>query len=102
MNLYLISQDINSGYDTYDSAVVAAESEKDAREIHPSSFVTHVNNDKWMGTYPGGDCNGDEYEAGWGACGEWVEFSDIKHVTVELLGETSKDKGVVLASFNAG
>lgn len=33
MNLYLISQDVNNDYDTYDSAVVAAESEEEARGI---------------------------------------------------------------------
>lgn len=38
MNLYLISQSINNGYDTYDSAVVAAESKDKARCIHPSEY----------------------------------------------------------------
>lgn len=33
MNLYLLKQEINTGYDTYDSCVVAAESEEDARVI---------------------------------------------------------------------
>ena len=31
MNLYLISQNFNSGYDTHDSAVVAAKTEELAR-----------------------------------------------------------------------
>ncbi len=35
MNLYLISQTVNSDYDTYDSAVVVAESEDQARLILP-------------------------------------------------------------------
>ena len=35
MNLYLISQTINDDYDSWDSAVVAAESAGAAREIHP-------------------------------------------------------------------
>lgn len=34
-NLYLILQHINNGYDTYDSAVVAAHSEEAAKHIHP-------------------------------------------------------------------
>jgi hypothetical protein len=38
MNLYLVSQDINTGYDTYDSMIVSAESEIDARNIHPSCY----------------------------------------------------------------
>lgn len=35
MNLYLISQEENSEYDTYDSAVVAAPDEESAKRIHP-------------------------------------------------------------------
>src|SRR6266550_3316382 len=33
MKLWLISQYVNAGYDTYDSAVVAAETEEEARLI---------------------------------------------------------------------
>lgn len=35
MNLYIIRQTVNNEYDTYDSAVVAAESDDDARTILP-------------------------------------------------------------------
>jgi hypothetical protein len=34
-NLYLISHNENKGYDYYDSAVVCAQSESDARQITP-------------------------------------------------------------------
>ena len=40
MNLYHISQDAVSGYDTYSDAVVAAESEQDAKNIHPDGART--------------------------------------------------------------
>ena len=99
MNLYLISQEINNGYDTYDSAIVAAKSPKDAIEIHPSSFVTHVTNGKWMGTYSGGNNIGAEYENK-SSC--WVSHADIGIVEAEYLGKTTKERGVILASFNAG
>jgi len=33
--LYLISQDENNGYDTYDSMIVCAKSEKEAKMIKP-------------------------------------------------------------------
>lgn len=99
MNLYLMSQDKVGGYDSYDSLVVAAESPEDAKNIHPSSYVTHISNDEWMGTYLGGSKVGDEYPSGGD---EWVEYSDINCIEVELLGETTKERGVVLASFNAG
>lgn len=36
MNLYIISQDHNGAYDVFDAALVAAESEADAKTIHPS------------------------------------------------------------------
>ena len=52
MKIYKISQSLLDGYDTYDSAVVVAENEDDARNIHPSKFVTHVKDGKWMWTYP--------------------------------------------------
>lgn len=99
--LYKISQSINSGYDTYDSAVVCAESEQDARNIHPSSYVTHIANGKWMGTYSGGAAKGNEYE---NDTGDWVCYGDINCITVEYIGvsDESIQRGVIVASFNAG
>ena len=95
MKLYLISQDRVNGYDTHDSAVVSAKSESDARTIHPSRFVTHVTNGKWMGTYnKGGEYENESY------C--WVRYADIDRIQVEYLGETTKERGVILASFKAG
>lgn len=86
LNLYLISQDHNSGWDTYDSAVVAANTYEEARHIHPSYFVEDKqwwendntrNHDSW--THP-------------------------NKVTVELIGTTNNysKPTVILASFNAG
>lgn len=99
MNLYLISQNTVDGYDTYDALVVSAESESDAATINPSEFVTHVTNGKWMGTYSGGPETGSEYEY---QAEDWVNYSEIKHIKVEYLGKTTRERGVVLASFNAG
>lgn len=74
MHLYLISQQTNNGYDTYDSAVVAAESEEAARSIHPG-------NSQW-----------DE--------GTWCAKEDV---AVRLIGTAADDvSGVLCASFNAG
>lgn len=100
MKLFLISQDKVNGYDTYDSAVVSAKSEADARNIHPWEFVTHVTNGKWMGTYSGGKNIGSEYENDDGY--SWPKYSDIDCVKVEYLGETDKPRGVIIASYNAG
>lgn len=80
LNLYRISQDINDGWDTFDSAVVVAESEDAARLIHPSGQAL---------------CYGTT-EYGW-------VTPDL--VTVEYLGPYmgGHDSGrIVCASFNAG
>jgi len=77
MNLYLISQEANDGYDTYDSAIVCASSFDEAREINPSGH--------WGRGY-----------SGWCAT--------PSQVTVVKIGtaDDGVDPGVVLASFNAG
>lgn len=79
MKLWLISQDENSGYDTYDSAVVAADSEDEARCTHPSNVGI----------------------ADW-SHGTWASFPD--RVNVKLIGEAvpNTSAGVILESFNAG
>lgn len=43
MNIYLLSQTENNGYDTYDSCVVIAETEKEAKLIHPANSSHHNN-----------------------------------------------------------
>ena len=48
MNLYKISQDENNDYDTYDSAIVAAETEDAAKRTHPSGDDTNWG-DSWDG-----------------------------------------------------
>ncbi len=80
MNLYLLSQDENTDYDTYDSVVVAAKDENEARLIHPDG-----DNAEWGCRYPA-----------------WA--SSPEKVTVTKIGKASDDVqlGVVLASFNAG
>lgn len=97
MNIYKVEQDINNGYDTYDSFVCVAETEQEARETYPSQFGTHHHDGKWFGTYSGGG----EYERDGS---DWIRFDQIDQLKVTLIGITNKDhkKGVVVASFNAG
>ena len=105
MKLYLLSQEVVTGYDTYDSAVVAAESEDDARTIHPSWSVTHVTSGEWMGTYADNATTRKRGIAGNEYLNEpdsWVRFIDIDKINVRFLGETNEPRGVILASFNAG
>jgi len=84
MKLWRISQDVNNGYDTYDSAVVAAETEDAARRIHP-----------W-----------EEQGEWWKVTGRWCELwaPNLKDVKVEYLGTAKRGtaRGIVCASFNAG
>ena len=84
MNLYLLkAKEGFGGYDTFDSVVVAAESEDEARRIHPSSYMY-----EWDGKEEG------EYSS-------WCAAEDVR---VVLIGKAVKGtaKGVVCASFNAG
>ena len=85
MKLFLISQTERDGYDTYDSAVVCAESENDARLMHPDgdmadfdTAVFSMRNRSWCGY--------------------------ASDVTVQYLGEADKSiqRGAVCASYRAG
>lgn len=77
--IYLIEQDENTGYDTYDAAVVVAKSEEDARDMHPS----------------GG-------KSDWTSWNTWCFSRDSVHVTLIGKADPSQPRGVILASFNAG
>lgn len=86
MNLYRISQTERGGvgvYDYYSSAVVAAESEEEARRTHPGG--------------PGGW----EYDKEYSYDCHWVEMDKV---AVELIGTAVPGfhAGVVVASFHAG
>lgn len=97
MKIFKLEQDWVDGYDTYDSCVVIAENEEEAITIHPSDFVTHIKDNKWMGT----SYNGEEYETG---NNSWVHVEDLDKIKVTYLGEAklSSKKGVVCSSFNPG
>ena len=97
MKLWLISQSRNNGWDTYDSAVVAAETEAEARHIHPQSDVFW----KKEPLKPGWFING-LYGATYGYDDtSWVLPVDV---TVEYLGTTERElpSPVVCSSFNRG
>ena len=81
MNLYKISQDVNDYYDTYDSAIVCAETEDEARMIHPSGEEWNGSREKIFDTW-----------------------CDVKDVQVKIIGAAANNlqKGVILASYNAG
>lgn len=78
MNLYLIQQTVNQNYDTYDSAVVVAESAEEARNMHPAGYCHDQEN---MRT--------------------WARPEDV---SVKCIGTAAAgvEAGPVCASFNAG
>jgi hypothetical protein len=98
MNLYKISQEKNCGYDTYDSAVVAAKSEDEARLIHPGWYESTsevLTDGTW---YRPWTYNGRTHVNK----GTWAEFPS--DVVVEFLGQAAEgiQPGTIVASFNAG
>lgn len=82
MKIYLLTQDENSGYDTYDSCVVVAESAQDAKTITPSGNTFKENTN--------------------GYYNDWADTFD--GIEVEEIGEANdrQRRGVICASFNAG
>ena len=79
MNLYLLRQTVNDGYDTFDSCVVAAESEDDAQTIHP--YDSPYKDESWDAS-------------------TWASSNDVRAVFVGV-ADPSIARGVICASFNA-
>lgn len=80
MKLYLLKQNENNSYDTYDSCVVCAENEADAKTISP---------------------DGGAFEEG----ARWSNWATRKEaITCEEIGEANANqkRGVIIASFNDG
>ena len=98
MKLWLISQSENSGYDTFDSAVVAAETEEEARHIYPSfggwdTGPKRWNGSKWLWHLEDGRVL--DYSSG--------SWTSPDHVEVQFLADGyDGPAGTVLGSFNAG
>ena len=99
MKLWLISQSINNGYDTYDSAVVAAETEILAKETYPAinDFTYTYHDNSWWWIWKG-HISDERQENG----GGWATNAD--QVDAEYIGDAVKgtEAGVICASFNAG
>ena len=89
MNIYLVSRTDKWSWDDFDSLIVAAKSEEDARNTHPYY-----------------DYNRTEYEQrDWDESSNWVKKEDKHTLKITLIGKTTKEykqREVLLASFNAG
>lgn len=87
MNLYKISQNVDNNWEIYDSAVVVAESEEEARKIIPAHWMRG-----WLQDEDDRD--------------SWVEPEDVN---VELIGVVDANyfdklngRTTVVSSYNAG
>jgi len=81
LKLYLVSQNEVNGYDTFDSFVIACESESIAKNTHPygDTLAETIGYSSWP--------------------------TDSSVVTVEFIGNASKtitEQQIICASFNAG
>jgi len=95
MKLYKIWQEVNRGHDTYDSAIVAAESEEEARKSQVDVYYEWDDSENsWMFECRDGSRKKENNYS-------WAHPDDIK---VEYIGEAKEgtEKGVILASFNSG
>jgi hypothetical protein len=81
LKLFLLSQEENNDYDTFDSVLVCAENEEEAKKIDPRGEVFKENNDFF---------------------GCWAY--SLSGITCVEIGEANEHqtKGVIIASFNAG
>ena len=91
MNIYLLSQSTNTGYDTWDSCVVIAKDEEEARMTHP--YYRYFTDDP-----------NDEYNNWNGISGDYDGWCNSKYVSVELIGTAANGmkRQVVCSSFHAG
>ena len=71
--------EMHLGYDAYSEFVVAAYSEEEARNTHPSFF-------------------------GWNLYGEWITKDKVEKLLVKEIGNASAsvEPGVIVSSFHAG
>jgi hypothetical protein len=91
MNIYLIHQTVNDDYDTYGSAVVVANSEEEARNMHP--FGLHWMDNAWR------------YSDGKKASHGLTDWTTPANVIVELIGVADKkykQRTIIDANFRAG
>ena len=91
LNIYLLTQNTNRGYDTYDSCMVVAPDEAMARLLHPRGD-RYWNGRRWAWV---DETPGYADEAGWTN----PDNVKVEHVGVTLAG---RPVGVLCASYNAG
>lgn len=89
MNLYLIHQNANDNWDTFDSAVVVAETADDAKLTHPRG-TTVFNGDIWIDKF------------GFDDGSDWCHPDFVEVVYIGTASKDMKKNSVICSSFNAG
>ena len=92
MKLWLLSQDVNNDYDTYDSCVVVEQTAEEAKRLHPNGILRA--NEEGKFEYP--------YCSAW-VNSDWVK--SVENINAKYIGEADSDLkagDVICASFNAG
>lgn len=96
MKLWLISQSVNNNWDTYDSAVVAAETEEEARITYPDN--NGISDRFWGGSKWLYKCGDGRFISTSHSC--WTTPDNVR---VQFLADGyNGEPGTVCASFNAG
>lgn len=93
--IYLISQNVNNDYDTYDSAVVCAENEEEARVINPREYYRWHDN-QWFFQHPNGTEKAEENDD------TWCIPKKVKVMEIGIANDDIKIGAVICSSFNAG
>mgnify|MGYP003463396401 CR=1 FL=1 len=90
MNIYLVARTDRVDYDEFDSFVVIAKTEEEAKNIHP--YYKEEEDAKEEAWY-------------WKNSHSWVKKDDLYSLTITLIGKATKEykvRKVICASFNAG
>lgn len=106
MNLYLVSQEENQTYQTYDSFVVVAAGKESARYTYPydptyespNTYIWDKDKQNWYSLYSDGTRSYEDTKHG-----PWT--TRISKIKVELIGKAEphlKEGLIVCSSFNAG
>ena len=103
MSLFLwkLSQNVNNGYETYDSAIVVAPDRMSASEVHPARYSDtgeaiycfDRTQDAWVDVSSG--CRVDSSPS-------WCRPNDVKVVCVGEAASFLEAGSVVCSSYNAG
>jgi len=93
LNLYLLMQDDNNDYDTFDSMIVVAENEEQARMIHPDGYDWSPDKNTWV-NHRGEECIFKTWAFS-------IESISVEHVGICSI-EGAKPGDIVIKSFNAG